>query len=101
MVGLILWVFPSVARADSPTVHTVAWGETLYSIARAYGVTPQAIAEVNGINVNSWVYAGTPLKIPNPTSVPASISPTTPSGYYTVRAGDTLFSIANALWHHR
>jgi LysM repeat protein/uncharacterized protein YvpB len=94
MVGLILWVFPSVVQADSPTVHTVAWGETLYSIARAYGVTPQAIAEVNGINVNSWVYAGTPLKIPNPTSVPASISPTTPSGYYTVRAGDTLFSIA-------
>ena len=95
LVGLILLMFPGVVQADSPTVHTVAWGETLYSIARAYGVTPQAIADVNGIHVNSWVYAGTQLKIPNQTSVPASISPTTPSGFYTVRAGDTLFSIAN------
>ena len=95
LVGLILLMFPGVVQADSPTVHTVAWGETLYSIARAYGVTPQAIADVNGIHVNSWVYAGTQLKIPNQSSVPASISPTTPSGFYTVRAGDTLFSMAN------
>ncbi len=95
LVGLILLMFPGVVQADSPTVHTVAWGETLYSIARAYGVTPQAIADVNGIHINSWVYAGTQLKIPNPTRVPASISPTTPSGFYTVRAGDTLFSMAN------
>lgn len=80
--------------ADAPTIHTVAWGETLYSIARTYGVTPQAIANANGITVNSWVYAGTVLKIPAGTSSAASIPVTTPSGFYTVRAGDTLFSIA-------
>lgn len=95
LMGLILFALPSIAHADSPTFHTVAWGETMYSIARLYGVTPQAIADLNGIHVNSWVYAGTQLKIPNQTSVPASLSPTTPSGLYTVRAGDTLFSIAN------
>ncbi len=92
---LMAGLFSLPVAAQSPTLHTVAWGETLYSIARAYGVTPQAIADVNGIHINSWVYAGTQLKIPNPTSVPASISPTTPSGFYTVRAGDTLFSMAN------
>ncbi len=80
------------ALADAPTSHTVAWGETLYSIARAYGMAPQAVASANGIGMNSWVYAGQRLTIPGGGSTVAS-SPT-PSGYYSVRAGDTLFSIA-------
>jgi LysM repeat protein len=79
--------------ANSPTLHTVAWGETLYSIARAYGTTPQAIANANGIRVNSWVYSGTRLTIPT-SKRDADVAPTTPSGYYTIRAGDTLYSIA-------
>lgn len=91
---LLLIVVPVPVRADSPaTTHTVAWGETLYSIARAYGVTPQAVAGANGININSWVYAGQRLTIPGGSGSDAATS-ATPSGYYTVRAGDTLFSIA-------
>lgn len=88
----ITWVAP--LSADSPTIHTVAWGETLYSIARMYGITPQAIASANSININSWVYAGTRLTIPTSQGTD-NVAPTTPSGYYTVRAGDTLFSIAS------
>ncbi len=84
----------SPVHADTPTSHTVAWGETLYSIARAYGVAPQAIARANGIGINSWVYAGQQLTIPGGgNSAAATVE--TPSGYYTVRAGDTLFSIAS------
>ncbi len=98
IVLLMLVAFPAHAFADAPTSHTVAWGETLYSIARTYGVTPQSLANANGIRVDGWVYAGMRLKIPadngrvanNASAAPA----TTPSGYYTVRAGDTLFSIA-------
>ncbi len=90
-VLFLLLVFPIAAHADSPTTHVVAWGETLYSIARSYGVTPQAIANLNGVGVNSWVYTGQRLLIP--VSATTTIA-TTPSGYYTVRAGDTLFSIA-------
>lgn len=95
LVGLaILVLVPSApARADAPVTHTVAWGETLYSIARTYGVTPQAIAAANRISVDSWVYAGTRLTIPG-NSVAAVNTATTPSGFYAVRAGDTLFSIA-------
>ncbi len=89
---LILVASAVPALADSPTSHTVAWGETLYSIARAYGIAPQAVASTNGIGMNSWVYAGQRLTIPGGGSTAAS-SPT-PSGYYSVRAGDTLFSIA-------
>jgi len=92
IIALLLMMSLPLA-ADSPTTHTVAWGETLYSIARAYGVTPHAIANANGINVNSWVYAGTRLTIPT-SPRDNDVAPTTPSGYYTVRAGDTLFSIA-------
>lgn len=92
-VVLILAIMPAPLSADSPTLHTVAWGETLYSIARAYGVTPQAIANANGVSVNSWVYAGTRLTIPT-SQRDNDVAPTTPSGYYAVRAGDTLFSIA-------
>lgn len=90
----IAWWVTTPLSADSPTIHTVAWGETLYSIARVYGVTPQAIANVNGISLNSWVYAGTRLTIPTSRN-DNDVAPTTPSGYYTVRAGDTLFSIAS------
>jgi len=46
---VIFFLLSGALAADSPTVHTVAWGETLYSIARAYGVTPQAIAKVKEI----------------------------------------------------
>jgi LysM repeat protein len=93
LVILLLSLTALPLSADSPTLHTVAWGETLYSIARAYGVTPQAIANANNLSVNSWVYAGARLKIPTSTRADDA-APTTPSGYYTVRAGDTLYSLA-------
>ena len=89
---LLLAIPPASVAADSPTTHTVAWGETLYSIARAYGITPQALANANRVDVNSWVYAGQRLTIPSGSNPNAD--PATPGGYYTVRAGDTLFSIA-------
>ncbi len=97
LILLCLLAFLSIpipVDADNPTTHTVAWGETLYSIARAYGVSPQAIASTNAISVDSWVYAGQRLKIPGGGGSVAD-STATPSGYYTVHAGDTLYSIAS------
>lgn len=92
---LLLILVPVPVHADSPaTTHTVAWGETLYSIARAYGIAPQALATANHININGWVYAGQRLTIPSGANTGDAVAPT-PSGYYTVRAGDTLFSIAS------
>lgn len=91
-----LVALPSPVQADSPTYHTVAWGETLYSIARLYGVSPQSLAAANGLRLNSWVYAGQSMRIPGVSSnAPAVSNPQkTPSGIYTIRAGDTLFSIS-------
>lgn len=93
--------FPLIARADDPT-HLVAYGETLYSIARQYGVSAADLAAANGIGIDSWVYAGQRLEIPGGSetvsntaetvSSPAAV--TSPGGNYTVRAGDTLYSVS-------
>ncbi len=98
LFAVMMYVFvvssPAV-YAESPTIHVVAWGETLYSIARIYGIAPQTLASLNGISINSWVYAGQQLAIPSHSSRVDPARSLSPSGYYTVRAGDTLFSIAS------
>jgi LysM repeat protein/uncharacterized protein YvpB len=94
---LIALALPVTAHADSPS-HLVAYGETLYSIARKYGVAPQALANANGLTLQSWVYAGQRLVIPGGAAAPhqtsASVAQTTPGKSYLVRAGDTLYSVA-------
>lgn len=80
-------------HADAPITHSVAWGETLYSIARLYGITPQAIANANGFSVNRWVYVGERLTIPS--GAGTSEMATASNGYYTVRADDTLAAISS------
>jgi LysM repeat protein len=96
LLFVLVLALPSTARADSPTYHTVAWGETLYSISRAFGIAPQSLAAANGLTLNSWVYAGQVLKIPGarPAAAAPSAPQKTPSGVYTIRAGDTLSSVA-------
>ncbi|MFN8560656.1 MAG: LysM peptidoglycan-binding domain-containing protein [Anaerolineae bacterium] len=45
-------------------VHTVLRGETMYRIARQYGVTVNAIAQANQISDPTLIYAGQQLIIP-------------------------------------
>ncbi len=94
---------PNGALADDPS-HLVAYGETLYSIARDYGVSPAALAAANGITTESWVYAGQALTIPgsssststqNTNTAPSSqIAKVSSGGTYTVQAGDSLTGLA-------
>jgi LysM repeat protein len=80
----------TVAQALSPcSYYTVQPGDTLYSIARRYGTTVDAIAQANGILNPSYIYVGQVLCIPSGYAPP----PVT-GGYYTVQPGDTLYSIA-------
>ena len=86
--------------------HTVRPGETLYCIARAYGVDPYAIARRNNILNPSLIYAGTVLAIPNvPYTLPAGRvcprqfnggTPTPPTcrWYHTVVWGENLYRIS-------
>jgi lipoprotein NlpD len=77
LVALLLTA-TTAAYASDP-VHIVQRGETLYHIARLYGVSVQAIMQLNNIENPRDLHVGTAIKIPN---------------VYTVRKGDTLYSIA-------
>lgn len=58
---------PGASRAESPPVggvHVVAPGETLYSLARRYGVSLEALQAENGIASPQKVQAGARLRIP-------------------------------------
>ncbi|WP_245808188.1 LysM peptidoglycan-binding domain-containing protein [Deinococcus hopiensis] len=68
--------------------HTVSAGETLYSISKAAGTTPEALMVLNGMTA-STVYAGQALQLPDP-------PPPLLQAQHTVSAGETLYSIARA-----
>nr|WP_251126187.1 MULTISPECIES: LysM peptidoglycan-binding domain-containing protein [unclassified Exiguobacterium] len=70
--------------------YTVKSGDTLYSIARTYGVTVSALAAANNITNYSLIYVGQVLIIPGTTVTP----PPTTTVKYTVKSGDTLYKIA-------
>ena len=78
------------------STHTVRSGDTLYGIARQHGVSVADLASANSLGSSAWVYVGQVLTIPTGSaaapSAPSTASPSSSS--YTVRQGDTLYSIA-------
>lgn len=76
---------PTTTTSPTGTGRVVRPGETLWGIAAALGVTPVALASVNGISIQHRVIAGTTLRVPGRTSTPAqstkpAATPTTSSG---------------------
>lgn len=58
---------PEELPTSAPTTtHVVQRGETLFSIARQYGVSVDAIVQANNITNPNRIHAGTPLLIPQP-----------------------------------
>lgn len=57
--------FPTASPVPQYVVYTVVSGDTLYSIARRYGTTVEAIMMANGLT-NYTIYPGQPLLIPTP-----------------------------------
>jgi len=90
--GVVAHASPAVRPpAQSGFYYTVRWGDTLYSIARRFGTTVAAIAQANGILNPAYIRVGQVLFIP---AWPAWPPPPPTGFYYTVRPGDTLYSIA-------
>ncbi len=105
---------PSAASAAVP--HTVAPGETLWSIAAANNLHTNALAAFNGVSADAHVVLGSTVHTPSEAEAPGAVnaqaaaqaSPSgaataTPAaaegappaqGGYTVRAGDTLSALA-------
>jgi putative chitinase len=89
-------VTPVSAAPDESTVHIVRRGETLYSIARSYGVNMWDLARANGITNPNRIYAGQRLVISTGRS--SGRTPpgrTAPGGrIHVVQRGETLYRIA-------
>ncbi|MDY7041816.1 MAG: LysM peptidoglycan-binding domain-containing protein, partial [Chloroflexota bacterium] len=70
-------------------IYFVRTGDTLWSIARRFGTTVEAIVQANGIINLNYIQVGQKLYIPGGIPPPAP-APTV----YIVHSGDTLCSIA-------
>ncbi|MCP4542545.1 MAG: LysM peptidoglycan-binding domain-containing protein [Chloroflexi bacterium] len=100
-IGLIIAfsmsaLWPMVPAHASPsnqgtTTHTVAWGETMFSIAQYYGTSVEAICAANGIVNPASIYAGQRLVISAASAPP---SPATGGGTHVVGLGENLYRIA-------
>lgn len=87
-IRIAIVLFFAAALFAENIQHTVAKGDTLYSLAKKYGVTVDEIRSANSMSGND-LYAGQKLAIPVKTQ-PRQITYES----YTVKAGDTLYSIA-------
>jgi len=78
---------PSIEDTSSNT-YTVKRGDSLYSIARTYGTTVDDLKKVNNL-ISNTLSIGQVLNIPGKNN-------TNVGNTYTVKSGDTLYSIARA-----
>lgn len=86
---------PGVGASQVITgTHIVSAGESLASIARLYGTTVAAIAEVNGITNTGLIFVGTQLTIAEGTVEPATPPAQTSTSVHVVAPGETLGAIA-------
>ena len=75
--------------------HIVAYGESIWCLARRYNIDPTALLNANGLNSQSWLNVDQSITIPSgvdtfPGQRNLSAHPTS----YTVSYGDSLASIA-------
>lgn len=79
---------PPVKEESTDVVHTVSAGETLSGIAKEYGTDYTVLAEHNNIADPNLIFKGQKIKIP---------ATGTGSTSYTVKSGDSLWTIAEKL----
>jgi membrane-bound lytic murein transglycosylase D len=94
-----------VGVSPAPRIHTVRRGDTLYSIARRYGVSVDELLAANRLQRADRIHPGQKIRVPSPgaetrrsASGRSGRTATAHRGAaprtYTVRRGDTLSSIA-------
>jgi len=81
------------APPSSGSIHVVVSGDTLYGIARRYGVNMWDIVHANGIANPNLIHPGQRLTIPG-AAAPAPPSPPATGTVHVVQRGETLTRIA-------
>ena len=85
--------------SKKPKVHVVKSGDTLWDVARRYGVTVPALASANGLSSKAGLVPGARLEIPGKggtaTQTASSGAKETSRVTYKVKRGDTLSEIAD------
>ena len=66
------------------TSYEIKKGDTLYKISKDYNVNTKLLAELNGLNIDDYIYPGQILLVPK-----KNVS------YYITKDGDTLNNIAD------
>lgn len=94
--SLILYVFFfSLSCISGQVVHKVENGETLYRVARQFGISVKSLMDANDITDPTSVRVGTVLKIPGKNSTASSTyRSSSASRTHRVAPGDTYYSIA-------
>lgn len=88
VMGVLLMPVPALAAAT----HTVMPGDTLFVISKNYGITVASLKGANGIK-SDMIYPGQKLSIPGSQGGQA-VSPAVGGTTYTVKAGESLWLIA-------
>ncbi|WP_223948619.1 lytic transglycosylase domain-containing protein [Arthrobacter sp. NtRootA1] len=96
---------PAPSAPSNATTYTVVPGDTLGAIAARHGVPLSSIFSWNNLSGSSIIYPGQKIKVsggsapsapPAPAPAPAPVAaPVASTGSYTIKAGDTLSSIAS------
>jgi len=86
-------VYPQ-ATPGKPKTYTLKKGEHPYCIARRFNVNPEEMLRQSGLGSGGTYVTGTVLKIPSGGSFPGKRALKSHPTTYTVRAGDTIYSIA-------
>lgn len=76
--------FRKVLDTEYYTYYTIESGDTLYSISRKFNVNPKLVAELNGLEVDEYIYPKQTLIIPK-----KGIQ------YYITKENDTLKTVSN------
>jgi LysM repeat protein len=93
-VGPVTYV--QATPGGAPASYTLQKGEFPFCIARRFDVNPYDLLSLNGLTDTTVVQPGTTLRIPQSGSWPGDRSLINHPANYTVRAGDTIYSIACA-----
>jgi membrane-bound lytic murein transglycosylase D len=88
------------AATKKSKVHVVKSGDTLWGVARKYGVTVPALASANGLSSNAGLVPGARLEVPGTgggigTRTASNSTKESNRVTYKVRRGDTLSEIAD------